>query len=192
VILACLVVHVARRNVVDIVVFGVVALLIVVEPRVRAASRPTPGWLDRPWLAVTPAIALGSVVFATGRSAPVVQLLLAIVGVVALVLVLLAGPGGPPQVATPRWSWWAAVLLAGCLLELADFLSQPDAQTDNLAHPTLSTVVEPLLADPLPRALVAAGWLLLGWWLVRLATRRGTPVQRGSHARPGLEREESS
>jgi hypothetical protein len=157
----------------DIAVFAAVAVLIVLEPRLSLATRPRPGWLDRRSVAATAATALGAVVLATERSATVVQVLLAGVGLVALALVVRAGPGYPAQPATPRWWLWAVVLLAGCLLELADFVSQSDAQTDNPAHPTLSAVVEPLLAQALPRALMAAAWLLLGWWLVRLATLRG-------------------
>jgi hypothetical protein len=179
VILLSLVVHVVRQNVVDIVVFGTVAVLIVLEPRLPLRSGTAPRWLGRARLAVLAALVLALVVLATGRSSVLVQVVLGFVGVVALVVVLRAGPGAPPQVATPRWWLWVVVLLAGCVLELADFVSQVDPQTDNPSHPTLSAVGEPLLAEPLPRALVAAGWLLIGWWLVRLATQRD-PGRGGS------------
>jgi hypothetical protein len=172
VVLLALVVHVIRRNTVDIVLFLVIAVLIVVEPRLRLASRPRPAWLDRRAAAVTSAALLGAVVTASPRNSAVVEAALALVGVVALALVLRAGPGAPAGVAAPGWWVWAVVLLLGCLLELADFLSQPDAQTDNLDHPTLSGVVEPLLSSPWARGGAAMAWLLVGWWLVRLATQR--------------------
>jgi hypothetical protein len=155
-------------------VFSGVAVLIVLAPRVQQVTRPRPGWLDRRAGVATAMAALGVVVWTTGRSASVVQVALAAIGLAALALVLRAGQGAPPAriVDAPGWWVWPVVLLGGAALELADFLAQPDAQTDNLDHPTLSSVVDPLLADAWPRAVVAAAWLLIGWWLVRLATER--------------------
>jgi hypothetical protein len=172
VVLLALVVHVIRQNPVDILVFAAVAALIVAEPRLTVRARPRPAWLLRWPVPVTTAVALAGLVAVTDRTAPAIRVALAALGAVALVLVLRAGPGSPGQVPTPR-SWvWVAVLLSGAVLELADFLSQADARTDNPAHPTLSTVVEPLLDGPVARALAAAGWVLAGWWLVRIATER--------------------
>jgi hypothetical protein len=175
VVLLASAVHLVRRNLVDLAVFLGVAALMVLEPRVRRPSRGRPAWLDRRALAGTVAAALAVLVWVPGRSSPVVQAALALVGLVALGLLLRAGPrrsGPTPRPAAPRWWVWAALLLAGSGLELANFLSQRDAQTDNLDHPTLSTVVEPMLAGPWPRAGAAAVWLLVGWWLVREATQR--------------------
>lgn len=171
VLLACLV-HVVRRNAVDIAVFLAIAVLIVLEPHLGLGSRPRPRWLDRGAVAATTAVVLGLLVAATERTSVIVEAALALVGLVALTLVLRAGPGAPSGRQAPRWWVWAVVLVVGCLLELGDFLSQPSPQTDNLDHPTLSGVVEPLLADPWVRGAAAAAWLLVGWWLVRAATQR--------------------
>jgi hypothetical protein len=97
------------------------------------------------------------------------------VGVVGLVVVLRAGEGAPaPRLPTAHAWVWTVPLLAGCLLELGDLLSQPDAQTDNPDHPTLSTLVDPLLEGRPVRVVVAVGWVLVGWVLLRALAERGS------------------
>jgi hypothetical protein len=61
---------------------------------------------------------------------------------------------------------WALVLVAGCLWELAALLLQPSITTDSYAHPTISTLTDPLLSAAPGRALVLAAWLAFGWYLV--------------------------
>jgi hypothetical protein len=61
---------------------------------------------------------------------------------------------------------WAAVLVFGCLWELAALLLQPSITTDSYAHPTISTLTDPVLANAPGRSLVLAAWLALGWYLV--------------------------
>jgi hypothetical protein len=61
---------------------------------------------------------------------------------------------------------WVVVLVAGCLWELAALLLQPSITTDSYAHPTISTLTDPVLASSPGRALVLAAWLGLGWYLV--------------------------
>ena len=61
---------------------------------------------------------------------------------------------------------WGVVLVAGCLWELAALLLQPSITTDSYAHPTISTLTDPLLAGSPGRAAVLAAWLALGWYLV--------------------------
>lgn len=173
-------VHVVRDNVVDVVLFVGTGALIVVLLRRDLPGRPPPGWLARRWPAVGAAAVVGVVVASEPRESGAVQVVLAAVGVVALVLVLRAGAGSPrpePRVAA-RTGVWVALLLAGCVVELGDFLSQPDAQTDNPDHPTLSAMVDPMLGTHPTRAAVAVVWVLLGWGLVRLLTER-PPGARG-------------
>ena len=61
---------------------------------------------------------------------------------------------------------WAVVLVAGCLWELAALLLQPSITTDSYAHPTISTLTDPVLASSPGRAVVLAAWLAFGWYLV--------------------------
>jgi hypothetical protein len=61
---------------------------------------------------------------------------------------------------------WCVVLVAGCLWELAALLLQPSITTDSYAHPTISTLTDPVLAGSPGRAAVLAAWLALGWYLV--------------------------
>jgi hypothetical protein len=61
---------------------------------------------------------------------------------------------------------WVVVLVFGCLWELAALLLQPSITTDSLAHPTISTLTDPVLATSPGRSLVLAAWLALGWYLV--------------------------
>jgi hypothetical protein len=61
---------------------------------------------------------------------------------------------------------WVVVLVFGCLWELAALLMQPSITTDSYAHPTISTLTDPVLAASPGRSLVLAAWLALGWYLV--------------------------
>ena len=62
---------------------------------------------------------------------------------------------------------WAAVLAAGGLWELWSLFQQASLTVTSYAHPTLSALTDPVLATAPGRALVLAGWLLLGGYLVR-------------------------
>jgi hypothetical protein len=61
---------------------------------------------------------------------------------------------------------WIVVLVTGCLWELAALLLQPSITTDSYAHPTISTLTDPLLSAAPGRALLLAAWLAFGWYLV--------------------------
>jgi hypothetical protein len=61
---------------------------------------------------------------------------------------------------------WLAVLVAGCLWELSSLLQQPSLTTDSYAHPTISTLTDPLLATSPGRTVVLLAWVAFGWYLV--------------------------
>jgi len=61
---------------------------------------------------------------------------------------------------------WLGVLVAGCLWELSALLQQPSLTTDSSAHPTISTLTDPLLATSPGRSVVLFAWVAFGWYLV--------------------------
>ena len=61
---------------------------------------------------------------------------------------------------------WLAVLVAGCLWELSALLQQPSLTTDSHAHPTISTLTDPLLATSPGRSVALLAWVAFGWYLV--------------------------
>ncbi|HKT02328.1 MAG TPA: hypothetical protein VJT31_22595 [Rugosimonospora sp.] len=72
-------------------------------------------------------------------------------------------PKRPVPARLPRAAaWWLVPVLLAGLLELVDFLlgSVP-------AHPSLSRLLDPVLAGYLPRCAGYAAWLAVFWWLVR-------------------------
>jgi len=101
------------------------------------------------WPATAGIIGLGTIVVVTGWHRPV-----------------RARPDGGrlPRAGTLAW---LAALVAGCLWELYALLQQPSLTTDSYAHPTISTLTDPLLATSPGRALVLLGWVAFGWYLVK-------------------------
>lgn len=100
------------------------------------------------WPATVPVVALGTTVVIIGwrgprRFRPV--------------------PGPLPVAGT---ALWGGVFVAGCLWELASLLQQPNLETGSYAHPTISTLTDPVLATTAGRAVFLAAWLVLGWFLV--------------------------
>jgi hypothetical protein len=61
---------------------------------------------------------------------------------------------------------WSAVLVAAGAWELAALLQQPSLQHGSWAHPTLSYVMDSLLATHGGRTLTLLAWLVLGFWLL--------------------------
>lgn len=61
---------------------------------------------------------------------------------------------------------WVAVFLALALWELAALLLQPSLTTPSTAHPTISTLMDPVLASHLGRSITLLLWLAFGWLLV--------------------------
>src|SRR5207248_3357316 len=61
---------------------------------------------------------------------------------------------------------WAGSFIALGLWELTQLLLQPSLTTASWAHPTISTLMNPVLASHLRRSLFIGGWLSVGWYLV--------------------------
>ncbi len=61
---------------------------------------------------------------------------------------------------------WVAVFLALALWELAALLLQPSLTTPSAAHPTISTLMDPVLASHLGRSITLLLWLASGWLVV--------------------------
>jgi hypothetical protein len=76
---------------------------------------------------------------------------------------------------------WTAVLVLAGLWELTALLLQPDLQQGSLDHPTVSFVMDTVLAGHVGRTVTLLLWLALGWWLLGLA-----PARHGAGARAGL------
>jgi hypothetical protein len=72
-------------------------------------------------------------------------------------------PGKFPRSATTTWG---TLLVAAGVWELIALLGQPNIETGSYAHPTISTLTDPLLASPLGRAVALIGWIGLGIFLV--------------------------
>jgi hypothetical protein len=62
---------------------------------------------------------------------------------------------------------WAAVFIALGLWELAALLLQPDLVTMSYAHPTISALMDPVLASHAGRSATLFVWLGLGWFLLQ-------------------------
>lgn len=77
-----------------------------------------------------------------------------------------AAASPPDQIGPLGAIAWGAVFLSACLLELTSLLLQPSFRTDSYAHPTISFLMDPLLASHLGRAIGLFAWLALGWLLL--------------------------
>jgi hypothetical protein len=87
--------------------------------------------------------------------------------------VVIIGWGGPvrQRVIPPRFSragviTWTSLLVAAGLWELSALLQQPSIEVSSYAHPTISTLTDPLLASAPGRAIALLGWIALGAYLV--------------------------
>lgn len=73
----------------------------------------------------------------------------------------------PTPIPLAKAAAWAVVFAALALWELAALLLQPSLTTTSWAHPTISVLLDPILAAHLGRAVVLGLWLASGWWLLR-------------------------
>ena len=65
----------------------------------------------------------------------------------------------PPRPPAVGLALWGAVFVAGCLWELWSLLEQPNLATSSYAHPTISTLTDPVLSTWAGRSVVLAAWL---------------------------------
>jgi hypothetical protein len=100
------------------------------------------------WPATVPVAGLGAVVVAIGWRGPCHT------------------RPAPPRPPLAGLALWGAVFVAACLWELWSLLEQPNLATSSYAHPTISTLTDPVLSTWAGRSIVLAGWLGLGWFLV--------------------------
>jgi hypothetical protein len=61
---------------------------------------------------------------------------------------------------------WVVVLLALAAWEVQALLLQPSLTTSSWAHPTLSTLMDPVLASHIARSITLAVWLWVGGYLL--------------------------
>jgi hypothetical protein len=62
---------------------------------------------------------------------------------------------------------WASAFIALGLWELTQLLLQPSLTTDSYAHPTISTMMDPILATHPGRSILMIVWLGFGWFLMQ-------------------------
>ena len=75
----------------------------------------------------------------------------------------------PPAVGVRSAVAWWSVLVVGGLWELAALLMQPSLLQGSADHPTLSFLMESVLANPTGRVITVATWLALGVFLLARA-----------------------
>jgi hypothetical protein len=91
----------------------------------------------------------------------------------ASVVLLVSWRGPLPGAPTPVRPYvrgsvlWAAVFITLGLWELTMLLMQPTLKTDSWPHPTLSTLMDPVLVSHPGRTISMCVWAALGWFLVR-------------------------
>ena len=100
------------------------------------------------WPATLPVAALGAAVVAIGWRGP------------------RHNRPAPPRPPAVGLALWGALAVACCLWELWSLLEQPNLATSSYAHPTISTLTDPVLSTWAGRSIVLAAWLGLGWFLV--------------------------
>jgi len=77
-------------------------------------------------------------------------------------------PGTAPAGLLGPAAWaWAVVFVALGLWELAALLLQPALTVNSDAHPTISYLLDPILATHTGRSVILGLWLASGAWLVR-------------------------
>jgi hypothetical protein len=87
--------------------------------------------------------------------------------------VVIVGWGGPTRqraipgkFARAGVAVWGSLFLVASLWELGALLGQPNFATGSYAHPTISTLTDPLLSSAPGRSVALVGWIALGIFLV--------------------------
>lgn len=71
-----------------------------------------------------------------------------------------------PRLTTAGIAAWVGLFVAFGIWELAALAFQPSLSVNSPGHPTLSTILDPVLAHPLGRIVAIGAWLAAGWFLV--------------------------
>ena len=169
------VVQLLRQQLGDALIFGIASLLLLL---VAAGALPMLERLRRPAVAVT---AMGAA--AVAIAVAVVPRHSVLAGVTFFVIIGLAlvaaAPTADPR---PRTRWpkalrrlvwaWVVIWIVACLWELLQVLLGGIAPGGRAAHPALSDLLDPLLAQPPGRIAFAVCWTAIGVFLVTRGGRR--------------------
>lgn len=167
-VLLASVAHVIRQKPFDLVVFLGVAMLIVIDDR-RGVRAPMPSALPLPvWLSGLLCAAYAFLILPLDPGGAWMRAVVAVPGLVALVLVLRHGRTADRPPPLPRASWlpWAVLLVVLSLFQAFNFTHDPKPGVGSFVHPTLSSLIDPLLDASVPRAVAAGLWLAGGLWLM--------------------------
>jgi hypothetical protein len=144
-----------------------VDLPVLVEERSEAVAGPDDG---HPFVAVMIAVVYAVAVGAFERYSWPATVAVIAPGVVGLLMAFRAthSPGPEPRpIGRHGAIAWASLFVALGIFELVNLLLQPDLATGSYAHPTLSTLLDPVLALHTGRSVLLFVWLTLGWYLVK-------------------------
>jgi hypothetical protein len=138
-------------------------------------AQPTASWRRRANLRLSPVVVVGGFVYAVlvAGLARYSWPATVAVGVPAATGVAIAWrrpvgePVGPRRIAPAGAAAWAVVLVALALWELSALLLQPSLTTGSWAHPTISVLMDPILATHLGRSIVLCLWLASGGFLLQ-------------------------
>ena len=163
-----------REYVPDILLFGGAAALIVLDARRwkgRTSSAEPSSRARHPVLLLAATWVTALVMAALPRSGWL-DGAFAAVGAVVLVIGWLPSPEERPSWSHDldepvRWWVWPMLGLTLGLAALWSFLHQVSPMVDSLAHPSISSLVEPALDRSPVRLLALWLWLLAGCWLLR-------------------------
>jgi hypothetical protein len=172
--------HVARHNVVDLVVFASTAVLILVDARRTAPEVTPPTWrMSRP-VAVLLCGLYALLVLPLAPDGWAMHVAVALPGIVALVVVERYGQplvGEDPGPTLGRGVLlWAVLVLAFSVFQVYNFLQQANPRVGSYTHPTLSALLGPVLGQGVPSAVTAAIWLACGLWLLDVLVSRPEKV----------------
>ncbi|HEX9122309.1 MAG TPA: hypothetical protein VF984_02970 [Actinomycetota bacterium] len=155
---------------------------ILIRDGLARASRASPAERPRPVsgrrFRFSPAVLAAGVAYAVlvgwfGRFSWPLTIGVAIPGVLAVAIAWRTDAAGPePAPLEPMGkAAWLAVFLALAAWEVQALLLQPTITTASWAHPTLSTLMDPILAGHLGRSVTMIVWLALGGYLLELLNR---------------------
>jgi hypothetical protein len=138
----------------------------------RATTRPSPRFR------FTPVVVAVGVLYAVlvgwfGRFSWPLTIGVAVPGVLAVAAAwraTIAGPEPAPLDPVGKAAW-LAVFLSLAAWEVQALLLQPSLTTPSWAHPTMSTLMDPVLAGHLGRSITMILWLAVGGHLLRLVDR---------------------